>query len=202
MTQLENDLAIEFNKGSKVAFTALYKLLYHPVFLFTRNLVPADEAADITADCFFKLWKRYQHFDSFPDIRAFLYITARNACFDYLKHQKIKAEKQREIIALTEQETNAVIRAEIESELVNIVRAEIENLSPREGKIFTLAYFDGYKNAEIAQMLEITDQTVRNMKTTALKKIKAALFCKNVQSAIAVVSMTAVSIFLDAIFFF
>jgi RNA polymerase sigma-70 factor (ECF subfamily) len=202
MMQLENDLALEFNRGSKSAFTALYKLLYHPVFLFAKNLVPADEAADITADSFFKLWKRHEHFNSFPDIRAFLYITARNACFDYLKHQKVKAEKQREIVALTEQDTQSVIRAEIESELISIVRAEIENLAPREGKVFTLAYFDGYKNSEIAEMLQITDQTVRNVKTAALKKIKAALFCKNIQNGIAVVSMTALSIFLDAIFLF
>lgn len=188
----EVNLAIEFNKGSKPAFTAIYKQLYHSLFLFTRNFVPQDEGADITADCFYKLYLRREHFTNFPDIRAFLFITARNACLNYLKHQKIKARKQQEILALSEKEETLIIRSEIESEVIRTVKAYIENLPSQEAKVLSLAYFDGYKNSEIAAMLQINDKTVRNLKTIALNKIKKALINKDLQNGL--VSLSAVSI--------
>jgi RNA polymerase sigma factor (sigma-70 family) len=195
----EVNLAVEFNKGSRPAFTAIYKLLYHSVFLFTRNFVPQEEGADITADCFYKLYLRHEHFNNFPDIRAFLFITARNACFNYLKHQKVKARKQQELLALSEKEETLIIRSEIESEVIRAVKVYIENLPSREAKVLSLAYFDGYKNSEIAEMLQINDKTVRNLKTLGLNKIRKALSNRDLQNGLVSLSAVSVIIYLSTV---
>jgi RNA polymerase sigma factor (sigma-70 family) len=192
----EINLAIEFNKGSRPAFTAIYKLLYHSVFLATRSFVPDDEGADITAECFFKLYQRREHFDNMANIRAFLQITARNACINYLKHQKVKVRKEKEILALSDKWETIITRSEIESEVIRSVRTYIESLPSQEARVLSLAYFDGYKNAEIAQILQIKDKTVRNLKTIALNKVKKALNTKNLQNSLVSLSSNSMIIYL------
>lgn len=198
----EISLAIDFNKDSKGAFTAIYKLLYHSIFLATKSLVPEDEGADITAECFYKLYMRREHFDNMADIRAFLHITARNACLNYLKHQKVKERKEKEILLLSDKWETIITRSEIESEVIRSVKTYIENLPSNEARVLSLAYFDGYKNSEIAQILQIKDKTVRNLKTNALKKVKKALSNKDLQDGLVALSANSIIIYLATVDFY
>lgn len=201
MTHQYNDLAFEFNKGSKTAFTTIYKLLYHSVFLFSKRLIQSDEAADITAEVFYKLWMRHENFNSFIDIRAFVFITARNACFDYLKHKKVKARTHREIFALSDKEESIVIRSEIESEVIRQVKVHLKSLASQEAKVLSLSILDGYKNSEICEMLQISDKTVRNLKAAALKKMRTAILKQDLKKGLVTISATALTMYVALILF-
>ena len=190
----ENELVAAFAQGDERAFEQVYNIFYHPILFFTRNMVREEDALDITADTFVKLWKRRHAFDSLINIRAFLYITARNACLDYLRWKKKTLEKHEHLASLTEQEEHFFSRLEVESELMRWVVQEAEKLPPREAQVFTLAFINGYKNEEIAATLQLSDQIVRNLKARAVKKIKLALFHKNIQPAIALLMAITVSI--------
>jgi len=193
----EHELAVAFNAGSLEGFEGIYKLLYHPLYLFVRGLVRTDEAEDIVADTFVKLWKLHDRFHNFPDIRAFLYITARNTSLNYLKREKMKQEKHQELAQLSDEENRMAARAEIQAELIHQIRQHIERLPPREAEVFSLAFLDGYKNEEIAQLLRISYQTVSNIKNNALKKVRSAF--KNTHPIITVFLVWMVLYLLDTI---
>src|SRR5688500_12429959 len=106
-----DDLAVAFNKGSKEAFSRIYKLLQRRIFSFAKCFVNKEDAADITADTFLKLWKLHDRFINYPDIRAFLYITARNASIDVIRHKKMAGEKQLELVMSEPHYEEIIIRS-------------------------------------------------------------------------------------------
>src|SRR6516164_17310 len=69
-----------FNSGDRGAFDQVYRELYPNVFYFACRFVDQEDAADITADAFLKLWNQKKDFASLQKIRIFLQVCVRNAC--------------------------------------------------------------------------------------------------------------------------
>ena len=181
MDDLRDDIVISFQQGSRDAFNVIYWHLRKPIITFCKCMVPVEDAEDITADVFVTLWKLRAQWDSIRNIKAFLYVTARNACFNFLKQQKTRSDKQKELAFLLEQEQELILQSEIESELLSLIKREIDGLSQTCKTVFTMSFFDGFDNTEIAQKLNISDQTVRNLKSIALKTIKKNIASKGLQ---------------------
>ena len=181
MRELQDDIILAFQQGERTAFDAIYDQLHKPIITFCKYMVPVEDAEDITADIFFKLWKSRESWDSIKNIKAYLYISARNACFNFLKQQKSKSEKHKEIGALMARKEELILRSELESELIYRIKQEIENLPPRCKTVFNLSYFEGYQNPEIAEKLSISTQTVKNLKADALKAIRTSFLKKGLQ---------------------
>ena len=88
-----------FNQGNHRAFDAIYEMYFTAIYYFTRQLIGRKhEAEDIVSEAFFKLWTRRGNFANLEKIKSFLYISAKNDCLDYLRHEKIKSAREEEII--------------------------------------------------------------------------------------------------------
>ena len=181
MTQYQDhELMARFQTGEVEAFNEVYKKMHQRIYFFCKNLVPADEAIDITANCFSKLWILHAQFNTRENIQAFLFITARNNCLNYLNHLKTRAQKEKEITALADEEV-FIRNAEIESDIITKIREEVEKLPEQHRQVLKLSYYDGYGNQEIANMLGLSEKTVRNLKSLALKSLKTIFIDKNMQ---------------------
>jgi RNA polymerase sigma-70 factor (family 1) len=163
--------------GDRSAFTTAYNQFYLLIYHFVKKFVEDTQAAeDITADSFIKLWRHADQSTEVQNVKAFLYTAARNACLDFLKTQRSHNQKEKEILYLTEQETrNEFDLADIRAEVLQYVYAEIEKLPEKCRQVFKLAYLEGMKVSEVAQHLNISEQTVANQKTKALKMLRLAL---------------------------
>jgi RNA polymerase sigma-70 factor (family 1) len=181
MQQLQDDIILAFRQGDIKAFDVIYDRMYQPLITFCKYMVTAEEAEDILADIFFKLWKLRDKWDSINNVRAFLYMSAKNASLDVIKSKKTREEKQAEISLIMEREQELVLQSEMESELIFRIKQEIQNLPEKCRTVFTLSYFEGYKNPEIAEKLSLSDQTVKNLKAAALKAIRTSLLKKDLQ---------------------
>lgn len=174
-----------FQQGSKDAFAEVYNLHYSRLYAFIKKLVDdKEEARDITAETFVKLWKLHANFNTQDNIKAFLYITARNACMDFLRYrQRQMANKQEFNYVLLQQENNvaATSNDEIKTLVLKQIHSEIENLPTQCKRIFKMAWLEGKKNAEIAEQLELTEQTIRNQKARAVKILRLALANYNME---------------------
>jgi RNA polymerase sigma-70 factor (ECF subfamily) len=170
-TELLNQLAL----GDSSAFTIVYKQYYQRIFYYANNFLPdKQDAEDITADTFVKLWNRRAYFQSLPAINSFLHITARNSCLDFLRHNKVKAEKQEELIRQIELLDRSHLQ-QTRDELLKLVQKEVSKMSARMKQIYHLSYDEGLSPAEIAEQLNISVQTVSNQKTTVIKNLKKVL---------------------------
>src|SRR5438105_1775233 len=80
---------LSFKKGEEKGFAYFFNLYYPRICFFAIRLLDERvEAEDITEEAFIKLWGRREQFESPEAIKNFLYLVARNACFDFLRQDK------------------------------------------------------------------------------------------------------------------
>jgi len=171
-----NDFSIElFREGDRNEFKHAYDLLYETIYTFVYNLVRnEEEGQDITTDTFIKLWRLRDRFESLNNIKAFLYVTSRNACLDHFRKQQRERSLQKEIRYLLDMEMQSnheVIGAEVISELYT----RIENLPGGCRQIVKMILFENLNTTEIAQKLGISNQAVLNQRAKAVSKLSKAL---------------------------
>jgi RNA polymerase sigma-70 factor (ECF subfamily) len=171
----EMEILHQLASGDSNAFAIVYKQYYQRIFYYAKTFLPdKQDAEDITADTFVKLWNRRSYFQSMPAINSFLHITARNSCLDFLRHNKVRAEKQEELIRQIELLDRSHLQ-QTRDELLKLVHKEVSRMSARMKQIYHLSYDEGLSPAEIARQLNISVQTVSNQKTTVIKNLKKVL---------------------------
>ncbi|MES2456790.1 MAG: sigma-70 family RNA polymerase sigma factor [Bacteroidota bacterium] len=76
------------------AFDQLFRKLYPALCFFAGRYVPvAAQAEEIVQDTLFKLWQRRNDFDNYQSVKAFLYISTKNACMDGIYSEQRKLSR-------------------------------------------------------------------------------------------------------------
>ena len=167
-----------FRAGDLEEFNYVFNLFYKTINIFIFSLIKTEpEAQDLTTEGFIKLWKLRDNFQSLENIKAFLYATARNASIDFLRHMQCRRNAQKEILHLIGQEEmkkNEIIQAEVFNELSR----QIDRLPNKCQEIFKMLYFRQLNTTEVANLLNISRQTVLNQKAIAIKILRTSLFKK------------------------
>lgn len=172
----DDGLLTLFAEGDQDAFATLYHRFYQRVLHFSRRYTGEAEAQDITADTFVQLWRKRADFSHIKAVSSFLFITARNRCYDLIRHKLVKSRYEDELIAMMEDRYhNDFFLTQVKMELAGLVRHEIEKLPEGMRKIVILSFREGLKPAEIAQKLNISVKTVSNQKLSAIKLLKSAI---------------------------
>lgn len=175
-----------FQLGQDIAMAWFFDLHYKGLCYFaSRMLQDSMEAEEIVSDCFYKLWERRQTFETAAKIKAFLYISCRNACLNQLKKIRRKTQPEQEYLRQLEEADEMVLYEVIETEILTLLSQEIEELPDKCREIFKLIYFDGRKTDEIANELGLSVQTVRNHKTRAIELLKTSFLKKGMSAAMA-----------------
>lgn len=179
--ELDYDTIAKFKTGDEPAFTAIYNHFYNNIFSFCKYLLPTiEDARDMTAQLFILLWEKKETLDSYKNLRAFLFLNARNKCLNFIRDQKARSAIDKKINDQN-QEHISILFSEIESELITRIREEVEKLPDYYKKILQLSYYQGYSNQEIAGMLQISEKTVRNAKSIALKSVKMVFMNRDIK---------------------
>ena len=148
----------------------LFRYNYRPLCLYALHYV-ADPVTveDIVQDSFAALWERLQTGQTVANRRAYLYMMVRNRCLDHLRKAGIKTEelKPYDTYGIID-DVDAQERAGIEARLWTA----IDSLPGKCREVFLLSKRDGLKYEEIAQELGISENTVRNQISKALKTLK------------------------------
>lgn len=181
----DNALLHEFKRGNTHAFKAVYDLYFPSLCFFAKRLVDNDaEGEDIAADSFIKLINRHGSFDTLPNIKAFLYITTRNACLNYLRFSQRQAVSKKELAYLQEKTEDHALSHMVHAEVLREVEYEIDQLPRRCREIFKLIYFERKTADEIAQQLGISINTVWVQRAKAIQLIRTNLLKKGMLSVL------------------
>lgn len=183
--QADNELIYRFRAGDRQALKEIYASYYDAIFLFANRIVRnADEANDITSDTFIKLWRQHAGFKNLPNIRAFLYLTCRNACFDLLRTRQSHQASHKEILYLSRETEMESDREIVEMEVLREIGLQVEALPPKCKEVFELIFFKQRKTREVAAQLGVSLATVQEHKSIAIKKLRIALLRKDLLSGI------------------
>ncbi|HEY4064342.1 MAG TPA: sigma factor [Puia sp.] len=86
----EQDISILYLKqGDPGAFKVLF-FQYYPEFFSFADMLLQDRvsAKNVTMEALFLLWKKHADFSSEKNIKAFLYLTVRNHCLNFIRYQQ------------------------------------------------------------------------------------------------------------------
>lgn len=172
--QDEEFLLSQFSAADQQAFAHIFTLFYAPLCFFCTRLVGDKPAAEeIVQDILHKLWEKNHDFSSLVSIKAFLYISTRNASMNYIdKHQR-KAKRELSFYNNLEQAEEPVIREIIYNEVLNELRKEINKLPEQCRNVIRMLYEEDMKPQEIADELNIKVSTVYNQKMRGISILKA-----------------------------
>jgi len=181
----DKSLLQEFKRGNTHAFRAVYDMFFPSLCFFAKRLVDNDgEGEDIAADSFVKLLNRHDSFETLPNIKAFLYITTRNACLNYLRHTQRQTTSKRELNRLQDKTDEHALSHMVHAEVLREVEFEIEQLPNRCKEIFKLIYYERRSADEIAQLLGISINTVWVQRAKAIQLIRTNLLKKGLLSVL------------------
>jgi len=173
---MDENLVAMLATGDQDAFTALYQRFYRQVLHFARRYTDETEAQDITADAFVQLWRKRAEFTHIKAVSSFLFVTARNRCYDLIRHKQVKSRHERELLAMMDDHYhNDFFLVQVRLEMAKLLREEIEKLPEKMREVLLLSFRDGLKPAQIAEKLNISVKTVSNQKLSAIKILKSAL---------------------------
>jgi len=180
--EINPEIIIDFQKGDPNAFAFFFELHYRPLCYFAAQLVgDPQDAEDVVKDTYVKLWLKHEDFATPQNIKAFLYITTRNGCLNFLRHVQVKESSRKEIMYLEEEKgQQLVLNQMIRAELMQDIYAEIEKLPEKRRMVFKLAYVEGLKNDEIAVQMGISVHTVKEHKGKALQFLRLRFSDKHI----------------------
>lgn len=170
----ENKHWNDFQKGDTAAFTTLYDLLWEELFCYTARLMQdKDIAADIVQEIFTKLWENKEQIQNIEQIKSYLYKTSRNSALNHIREQNIREKHLTALSNILEIDgVENTMQDILGTDMKNHILRSIESLPARMREIFYLKVFEQMSVKEIAERLNLSEQTVRNQVNMATQKLK------------------------------
>ncbi|MCJ8209213.1 RNA polymerase sigma-70 factor [Mucilaginibacter sp. RS28] len=172
----DDELLSAFKAGNAQAYQYIYERYWQVLFRFSRKMLQDEVLAkDVVQEVFTTLWaKKNDHHISGP-LAAYLYTLTRNRILDMVKRSKVENKYLESLNNFIELNHTTPDRLYIQKELYDQVEKEIQHLPEKMRMVFEMSRKHHKSNQEIADELGITNKTVKNQLSSALKLLRNKL---------------------------
>src|SRR5262249_27931469 len=184
----DEDLLVRFCRGQTEAFGVLVRRYERELYGYLRRyLGDSDLAEDVFQNTFLQLYIKSGQYEAGRPVRPWLYTIATHQAIDALRrngrHQALSLDQNREelpdgevrgLVDLLESRGIGPLDRVDGDETRDRVRASVERLPAFLRQVVILAYYQGLKYREIADILEIPVGTVKSRLHAALVKLHDA----------------------------
>lgn len=174
----EEKLILDIIAGSERSFDKLYGFYFPKLYNFVYHYVKSEASTDdIVQETFSRIWTNKQNLNPNRSFKSYLFTISYHLLLKELRHQinqplmEDYVKFNNELFAMGNEAESAIDYDNLKKHLTEAK----QKLSPRQREIFELRIEKDYSIAEIAQMLSISDQVVRNQLSAALKQIRMTL---------------------------
>jgi RNA polymerase sigma-70 factor (ECF subfamily) len=170
------ELASLIKEDDRAAFAEIYErykgLLYIHAFNKLRN---QQEADDIVHDLFAALWDKRDELELTGHLSGYLYTSVRNRIFKLIVKQS-NAQAYLSSIATSINDGNCITDHLVrQNMLTEIIEKEIAALPAKMRQVFKLSRKANMSHKEIAEHLDISEETVKSHISHALKQLRVKL---------------------------
>ncbi|KXH84889.1 sigma-70 family RNA polymerase sigma factor [Chryseobacterium kwangjuense] len=179
----EKALLTKFQSGDRGAMNTLFQL-YHPALIFFANrlLFNFDQAIaqEVVLDVMLKTFELRETFKSYAGIKAFMYISTKNKCLNFIEKEKVRLNRLYKYTqGFEELEDENILSKMIHTEVLRELSHSIE-LLPEQCRIIMQKLMDGATPKEISEELDISVSTVNSQKARAISILKKTLSNKGI----------------------
>lgn len=171
-------LQSEIAEGNETAFSELYTLMGNRLLKFAVSILHSREIAEeVVEDAFIKLWTNRVKITAIDNLPVYLYVAVKNLSLNKISERARQLLTrpfdgiEPELQALTDDPYSLLITAEMLSKMNHA----INRLPPRCKMIFKLVREDGLRYKEVAEILNISVNTIDAQMAIAVQRIASAL---------------------------
>lgn len=174
MNKVSKDILYKLINGNRTAFKTIYEV-YSPAtfdvaFKILRDRMLAEE---IVQECFVKLWINREGINPRYELWYYLYVMCKRLCFNVLRDNRIEKEVNRDLYTVSP--VNDVEEGLHYVELQELLQTYIDNLPEQQRIAFNLSRGEGLSHLEISRIMGISQHTVKNHISQALKALRRRL---------------------------
>ena len=171
----DNNIINELKNDSERAYTQLYNRYSSLLYSFVFKLTKSDSLTqDIVQEAFIKIWVNRKELSIDTSIKSYLFKMVQNMAIDTFRQQVNKPE----ITGYLELIQDTQVAAMDDNNFFDLDAFEArlkkakQTLTQQQRLIFVLVKEDEKKIAEVAELLNISEQSVRNQLSVALAKMR------------------------------
>ena len=159
--------------GSQEALGELYARYRNPLMNFCKKYMRNEaDAEDLIQDVFLQLWEKRHSLDTVSSFAGYVQTMTQNKVFYTFRQSDIHSRFVRNMLTNGKDSMNKTEETIIDKDYAEFLDKIIESLSPMQKKVFRLSRIEGLTYKEIAELLQISADTVKEYVSLALKKIK------------------------------
>jgi len=173
-------------RSTQKDFPELYKEYYPKIVGYLRRLVGEAEAEDVAQEAFVKVSRSLDGFRGESQLSTWIYRIATNAATDHhRKPTSREAEKSMDLPAdddlsseervLLQDSAPRIDTALIRKDMNECIRGLVNDLPENYRVVLTLGELEGFTNAEIADILGLSLETVKIRMHRARKQLKISM---------------------------
>jgi len=184
----DSDLIRAAQRGDRAAFETLVRQYDQAVLRLAYHLTGSDaDAQDIFQEAFLKAYRHIGNFRFECSFYTWIYRIVTNLCLDHLRKRQTRREDPHVMTDSSGQDVDLLDRVSddrsganperdlMRRELGARISSALTRLTPRERMVFELKHYQGLRLRTIGEMLNTTEETVKNTLFRATQKLRRAL---------------------------
>jgi RNA polymerase sigma factor (sigma-70 family) len=168
------ELLRAIKEGDAAAFRALYDKYWEPLYRKACQRVDKDEAKDMVQEVMTTVWRRRKEIftDGDGDIGRYLFTAVR---YRVISHYAYSAAEIKNASLFDVLDAHVSPNSLEIKELTELIESEVLRLPTRMQQIFRMSREEDFSITNIAQQLDLSEQTVKNQLTEALKRLRTSI---------------------------
>ena len=170
------ELLALFKEGQRSAYEEIYRRYWALLYNHARKMVQSDEdAKDLVQDVFSVFWLDGPTLELQTTLSAYLYSLVRYKVFNLIDRKKVRSDylsSLEDFIKKNEYSGEYRVR---EKQMEELIEKEVAALPPKMREVFELSRKANLNYRQIAEKLNISDNTVKKQMSNALKILRSRL---------------------------
>lgn len=176
ITDNDQKLLDASKNGDEKAFGLLFNKYWDDLFKIAyRRLHSAEDAKDIVQDVFLSLWNNIGSITIEDSLGGYLYTALRNKIFNHFEKNNNRLQKlMQQPFAATRNE-EIIFSNYCTKELQHFIAQQVAAMPEKMKQIYILSREEYLTHAEIAALLSLSNQTVKNQLYNAVTRLRKAV---------------------------
>ncbi|WP_309713980.1 RNA polymerase sigma-70 factor [Siphonobacter sp. SORGH_AS_0500] len=173
----DQELLARLQEGDESVFSSLYDRYWSPLYAYVYNRIRLiEESEELVQEVFIIFWENHSALTVTDSLAPYLFSVLKKRLLSYFRSEKVRSQYAEHFSHfLSQQVDNSTDEEWAAEDLKQRIEYAISELPNKCQQVFWMSRRQQLSIEEIARELQISNRTVENYLTTALKHLRSVL---------------------------